>query len=68
MTLDMRRGLVLSDGRISKSAGLGVRIRALRLVSLSDRAVGLHIMQFEIEDGTGEVTFEASLEGMDATR
>ncbi|MDR3534564.1 MAG: glycosyl hydrolase family 65 protein [Rhodopila sp.] len=64
MTLDMRRGALLSQGHHFKSPDLRVRVRTLRLVSLSERAVGLQLIQFEIEEGTLEVTFEAAFEGM----
>ena len=43
---------------------LGIRLRTLRLVSLSERAVGLQLIQLEIEDGEVEVTLEASFEGV----
>lgn len=65
MTLDMRRGALLTNGYYSNASGLDVRFRALRLVSLSDRSVGLQLIQFEIENGTADVTFEASFEGKD---
>ncbi len=65
MILDMKRGLLLSEGRYSKAGGLGAHARTLRLVSLSERAIGLQLVQFEIEDGAGEITLEASFEGMD---
>ena len=53
MTLDMRRGALLSDGHHLRSPDLGLRVRTLRLVSLSDRAVGLQLIQLEIEHGVG---------------
>jgi trehalose/maltose hydrolase-like predicted phosphorylase len=65
MTLDMRRGVVLTEGHNAKSGELGIHARALRLVSLSERSIGLQLIQFEIEDGAGEVMFEASFEGID---
>ncbi len=43
---------------------MGIRLRTLRLVSLSERAVGLQLIQLEIEDGEVEVTLEASFEGV----
>jgi hypothetical protein len=36
----------------------------LRLVSISERAVGLQLIQLEVEDGEVEVTLEASFEGI----
>jgi trehalose/maltose hydrolase-like predicted phosphorylase len=65
MTLDLRRGMVLSECRQRKGLALGVRLRTLRLVSLSERAIGLQLIQVEIEEGEVEVTFEATLEGVD---
>ena len=66
MTLDMRPwGVLLTNGHHSKSSGLDLRIRTLRLVSLSERTVGLQLIQFEIEAGTADITFEASFEGKD---
>ena len=44
---------------------MGIRLRTLRVVSLSERAVGLQLIQLEIEDGDVELTFEASFEGVD---
>ena len=64
MTLDLRRGALLSASRL-KTSELGMlRLRTLRLVSLSERAVGLQLIQMEIEKGEVEITFEASFEGV----
>jgi trehalose/maltose hydrolase-like predicted phosphorylase len=63
-TLDLRRGTLLGECCLLKTPDVGIRLRTLRLVSLSDRAVGLHLIQLEIEDGEVEVTFEASFEGV----
>jgi trehalose/maltose hydrolase-like predicted phosphorylase len=64
MTLDLRRGALLSASRL-KTTELGMlRLRTLRLVSLSERAVGLQLIQMEIEKGEIEITFEASFEGV----
>ena len=43
---------------------MGIRLRTLRLVSMSERAVGLQLIQLEVEDGEVEVTLEASFEGI----
>ncbi|CAN5677529.1 glycoside hydrolase family 65 protein [soil metagenome] len=64
VTLDMRRGLLLSDSRHLCRSGLAVRLRTLRLVSQSRRAVGLQLVQIEVEQGEVEVTLEASFEGL----
>ena len=64
MTLDVRRGVLLSESRQLKTPDVGIRLRTLRLVSLSDRAVGMQLIQLEIEDGEVDVTLEASFEGV----
>jgi trehalose/maltose hydrolase-like predicted phosphorylase len=64
MRLDMRRGTLLTECRHLGRLPLGVRLRTLRLVSLSERAVGLQLIQLEIEEGEVEVTLEASFEGV----
>ncbi len=64
MTLDMRRGALLSEGHHHTAPCLNIRARTLRLVSLSDRGVGLQLIRAEIEEGALEVTLEASLEGV----
>jgi trehalose/maltose hydrolase-like predicted phosphorylase len=63
MTLDVRRGALLSESRQLKADDLGIRLRSLRLVSLSERTVGLQLIQLEIEDGVIDVTLESSFEG-----
>lgn len=62
MTLDMRRGLLLTDCRHANTL-VSLRVRELRLVSLSDRSIGLQRIRLEIEEGSVEVTLEASLDG-----
>lgn len=63
--LDLRRGVLVSDCRPTPGRGLAGRLQTLRLVSLSDRAIGLQVVRLEIEAGEGDVTFEASFEGVD---
>ena len=65
MTLDVRRGALLSESRPLKAGALGMKLRTLRLVSLDERAVGLHLIQLEIEDGVVDITLEASFEGVE---
>jgi len=65
ITLDVRRGALLSQCSHLKALDISVRLRTLRFVSLSERAVGLQLIQLEIEEGEVEVTMEASFEGMD---
>jgi trehalose/maltose hydrolase-like predicted phosphorylase len=64
MTLDMRRGVLLTEGHQLKVQSQAIRGRTLRLVSLSERAVGLQLIQLEFGIGEVEVTLEASFEGI----
>ena len=61
-TLDMKRGLLVTDWAQRSAAGVVVRLRTLRLVSLADRAIGLQLIQFEVEQAQVQVTLEASFE------
>jgi trehalose/maltose hydrolase-like predicted phosphorylase len=65
MTLDMRRGALLGESSHLSSADIGLCVRTLRLVSWSERAVGLQLIQLEVEHGEVDITFEASAEGTD---
>jgi trehalose/maltose hydrolase-like predicted phosphorylase len=65
MTLDLRRGALLSRGSRLKAPALGLHAQTLRLVSLSDRAIGLQLIQLEVESGAADVTIEASFEGVE---
>ncbi|HEX2939405.1 MAG TPA: hypothetical protein VHO91_00035, partial [Rhodopila sp.] len=65
MTLDMKRGMLLSKGNHVRAPDLKVQVHTLRLVSLSERAIGLQIIAFEVESGAIDVTFEATFEGTD---
>jgi trehalose/maltose hydrolase-like predicted phosphorylase len=64
-TLDMRRGILLTDARLADPPTVSVRARTLRLVSLRERAIGLHVVELEIEKGEIEVVLEASHDGLD---
>jgi len=63
LTLQMRRGVMLADwhGPVDR-ATTGMRLRALRLVSLSERALGLQLIQLEMGDQTVDIVLEASVE------
>ncbi len=68
-TLDVKRGALLSKSRRLKAPhetgpNVGVHVRTLRLVSLGERAIGLQLVQLEIEEGEVEITLEASFEGV----
>jgi trehalose/maltose hydrolase-like predicted phosphorylase len=70
MTLDMKRGALLSAFHRLKAPDasdpdVSIHGRTLRLVSLGERAIGLQLLQFEIEEGEVEITLEASFEGLD---
>jgi trehalose/maltose hydrolase-like predicted phosphorylase len=60
--LDLKRGLLISGWHHRSPAGVVVRLRTLRLVSLAERALGLQLIQLAIEEGQAEVTLEASFD------
>jgi trehalose/maltose hydrolase-like predicted phosphorylase len=64
MTLDMRRGVLLTRCALMRGGGLNLRMRTMRLVSLKERAVGLQLIELEVEEGEGELTLEASFDGL----
>jgi trehalose/maltose hydrolase-like predicted phosphorylase len=64
-TLDMRRGTLLTGGSLVGIPGLAIHLRVLRLVSLDERAIGLQLIQLHVEEGDFDITFEASLDGLD---
>src|SRR5580692_6726693 len=45
MTLDMRRGALLAESGLLKAPGVVIRMHTMRLVSISERAVGLQLIQ-----------------------
>jgi hypothetical protein len=48
----MRRGVLLTGGRVREPGG-PIRVRTLRLVSLSERTLGLQVSELQIEQGRG---------------
>jgi trehalose/maltose hydrolase-like predicted phosphorylase len=69
LTLDMRRGALVSEWRAPRMDAmrpgqLGLRIRTARLVSLKHRAIGLQLIQMDMGEGDVEVTLEAGCEGL----
>ena len=64
ITLDMRRGALLTEWRAPEPRQLGVRLRTARLVSLRERGIGLQLIQMELDEGDVEVAFEAGCEGL----
>jgi trehalose/maltose hydrolase-like predicted phosphorylase len=65
ITLDLKRGALLTEWRPPHGRGLGVRLRTSRLVSLSERAIGMQLIQLKMEEGDAEITLEATFEGAD---
>jgi trehalose/maltose hydrolase-like predicted phosphorylase len=65
MTLDFRRGALLSEVHHLNTPGLSGHMRTMRLVSLHDRALGMQLIQWQIEHGVVDVTLEASFEGVE---
>ena len=64
ITLDMRRGALMTEWRPPNSGELGVRTRTARLVSLSDRRIGLQLIQLEMDEGDAQVTLTTACEGL----
>jgi len=63
--LDMRRGVLLAGCRLIDHPAIAVRARTLHLVSLSERGIGVQVVELKIEDGEIEVAVEVSFEGLD---
>ena len=62
--LDMRRGTLITEDRLSNSAGVGVRLRSAHIVSLGQRSIGQQLLELEIEQAGIEVTLNASFESL----
>lgn len=63
-TLDLKRGALITESRMSSPPDFAARLRVLRLVSLSERPLGLQLIHIDVEVGAVEVTLEASFEGL----
>jgi trehalose/maltose hydrolase-like predicted phosphorylase len=63
-TLDMRRGVLLTACRLIDHPAIAVRVRTLHLLSLSERGIGVQVIELTIEEGEIEVAVEASFEGL----
>jgi trehalose/maltose hydrolase-like predicted phosphorylase len=63
-TLDMQRGVLLTGAQFTGHPPVALDARTLRLVSLCERAVGLHVVELRVEEGEAGVTLEASFEGL----
>ncbi len=64
MTLDVRRGALLSEFKDLKAPEVKLSMRTLRFVSLSERAAGQQLIRLRIEEGETEIELEASFEGL----
>ncbi|PZO03164.1 MAG: glycoside hydrolase family 65 protein [Alphaproteobacteria bacterium] len=65
LTLDMQRGLLLSECRLVDGSAVSARLRLLGLVSQDHRSLGLQLLLLEVDQGETEMTLEASFEGVD---
>jgi len=65
--LDMHRGAVITERRLSNASDVGVLIRSLHLACLNQHATALQLIQLENTQGEGEVqiALNASFEGLD---
>ena len=64
-TLDLRRGILLIEWHQRDPAGRIIRLRALRLVSLADRALGVQLVRIDVDQPV-DITLEAWLEPLGA--
>ena len=64
-TLDFKRGALITESKVAGRPGFGGRLRVLRLVSLHSRAVGLQVIEIELDAGEVAVTLDASFEGLE---
>ncbi len=60
-TLDLRRGILLTDWDQRDPMGRTMRLRSLRLVSLANRGLGLHLAEIDVDQPV-EITVDAWLE------
>jgi trehalose/maltose hydrolase-like predicted phosphorylase len=61
-TLDMRRGLLITEWHQRQPDGRLARLRTLRLVSMAERALGLQVMELWVDGPPAEVTLDALFE------
>jgi len=66
ITLDLKRGALLTEWRAPASlhAGFLIRMRTARLVSLAERGIGLQLIQMVIDKGHGQIALEAGCDGL----
>jgi len=64
ITLDMKRGALITEWRPPPGRAHGARTRTARLVSLGEREIGLQLIRLEMAEGDIQVTLEAACEGL----
>jgi trehalose/maltose hydrolase-like predicted phosphorylase len=64
VTLDLKRGLLLTEWRSPGPDGPGVRIRTARLVSQARRAIGMQLIQVNMEEAGVPFALEAACDGL----
>jgi len=64
-TLDFKRGALITEGGVENLPGKAMRLRVLRLLSMHRRALGLQLVQLDVDAGAIEATLEASCEGLE---
>jgi trehalose/maltose hydrolase-like predicted phosphorylase len=62
--LDMRRGVLLTQCCLIEPSAITVRARTLHLLSLTERGIGVEVIELTIVEGEIEVAVEASFEGL----
>ena len=65
-TLDMRRGVMITEWRQRDPGGIVVKATTLRLVSLADRSLGLQLVRLEVEQGDADVAVNAGFDEVGA--
>ena len=61
-TLDMRRGVLITDWRQRVSGEHIARVRTLHLVSFAQHAIGLQLVQFELDQDGVDISLDASFD------
>ena len=57
-------GVLLTGCRLIEHTAIAVGVRTLQLLSLSERAIGVQVIELKIEEGEIEVAVQASFEGL----
>ncbi len=65
LTLDMKRGAYATEFLLTHPGDVVIRVRTLHLVSMHERALGLQLMELQIEQGEFDATLAASFDGLE---